>query len=57
MIFKLVSFYIYDVLHAKIGPTGSSVGARKNWKKCSKHSTVLGNFAHVGANTSGQIYP
>ena len=47
----------YDVLSAKIGPTGSSVGVRKNWKKWSKHSKVLSDFAHVGAKTPGQIDP
>jgi len=37
---------------------GLVCGARKNWKKCSKHSKVLGDFAHVeGAKTPGRIDP
>jgi len=39
----------YDVLIVKIGPTAFSVGARKNWKKWSKHSKVLGvYFGYMG---------
>jgi len=46
-----------DVLNAKIGPTGFSVGARKNWKKCSKHSKVLGNFSHAGGKNPWADWP
>jgi len=39
---------LYDVLNAKIGPTGSVCGGSEELKKCSKHSKVSGDFAHVG---------
>jgi len=39
----------YDVLNAKIGPTGLSVGALMNLKKWSKHWKVLGvYFGYMG---------
>ena len=31
--------------------------ALKKIKKCSKHSKVLGDFAHVGAKSPGRIEP
>jgi len=37
----------YDVLSVKIRPTVSPVGERKNQKKSSKHSKVLGCIFHV----------
>ena len=41
----------YDVLSAKIGPTGSSLGALMKRKK-SKHSKVLGvYFTYLGGKT------
>jgi len=36
-----------DVLNAKIGPTGLW-GLGRTETKCSKHSKILGNFAHAG---------
>jgi len=48
----------YDVLSAKIGKTAFSVGARKNWRKWSKHSKVLGiYFGYMGGKSRGRIEP
>jgi len=49
---------MYDVLSAKIGPTGASVGARMNREKRSKHSKVLGvYFTYVGGKNPWAYQP
>jgi len=46
------------VLSVKIGPTDSSVGARKKRKKRSKHSKVLGvYFTYVGGKNPWADWP
>jgi len=45
----LAQNHVLYVLSAKIGPTAFSVGARKYWKKWSKHSKVLdAYFGYIG---------
>jgi len=50
---------LYDVLNAKIGPTGLSIGALMNLKNLTKHYKVLGvYFAYMGGgNPLGGLSP